>query len=284
MSETAAPDSKNPDAGPSGGAGHSGGRGGEEVVVFITRRGGHCAECGAEILGGAMIRMLKDQPLCLECADLGHLEFLPRGHTALTRRATKYSSLRAVVVQWSRSRQHYERQGILVTTEAINRAEADCLEDADVRARQRVRAAARREGLEATYAASVAAAIGAAFPGCPPTEAEQIAGWTCRKHSGRVGRSAAAKDLDPQALRLAVIAHLRHTHTDYDALLMRHGDREAARASVRPEIDRWLTRWESRGAPDGASRPDPGGGGLERITPVMAVRSTPVRSGGHRVD
>ena len=85
------------------------------------------------------------------------------------------------------------------------------------------------------------------FPGCPPAEAAQIAAWTCRKHSGRVGRSAAAKELDPQALRLAVIAHIRHEHTGYDKLLMDDCDRTKARQQVRGKIEQVLARWE-RGA------------------------------------
>ena len=220
----------------------------EDIVVFHARRDGKCAECGEEFFDGSMIRMEKDQPHCLDCADLGHLEYLSRGNTALTRRATKYSPLRAVVVQWSRARNHYERQGILVTAEAIDRAEKECLEDADARERQRERAAERREGVEAAYLASVTAALRAAFPGCPFKEVEQIAAWTCQKYSGRVGRSAAAKELDPQALKLAVIAHIRHEHTGYDRQLMQHGDRALARQFVRPEIDRILAQWESSSA------------------------------------
>lgn len=219
----------------------------EDIVVILTRREGKCAECGTEFFDGSMIRMLKDQPHCLDCADLGHLEFLTRGNTALTRRATKHSPLRAVVVQWARARQRYERQGILVTTEAIDRAEKECLEDAGVRERQRARAAERREGTETAYSANVTAVIRTMFPGCPTGDIEAITAWTCQKHSGRVGRSAAAKALDPQALKLAVIAHIRHEHTGYDRLLMRHGDRESARAAVRPEIDHILRQWERSG-------------------------------------
>ena len=65
-----------------------------------------------------------------------------------------------------------------------------------------------------------------------------------RKYSGRVGRSAAAKDLDPQAIRLAVIAHIRHSHTNYDELLMETGHRQFARDQVRAQIDEVLARWE----------------------------------------
>jgi hypothetical protein len=64
------------------------------------------------------------QPLCLPCARLGDLEFLPAGDAALTRRATKYSARTAVVVRFSKSRGRCERQGILVEKPAIEKAEA----------------------------------------------------------------------------------------------------------------------------------------------------------------
>ena len=76
-----------------------------------------------------------DQPLCLRCADLDHLVFLPRGNTALTRRASKHSTLRAVVVQFSRTRKRYERQSVLVEEAALERAEQECLADAEARGR-----------------------------------------------------------------------------------------------------------------------------------------------------
>jgi len=218
----------------------------EDIVVFITRQEGKCAECGKELFKGNWIRLEKEQPLCLACADLAHLEYLPRGNTALTRRATKYSPLRAVVVQWSRARQHYERPGIMVTPAAIRRAEEECLADAELRERRRASAAEKKgEEQEPAYVAAVTEAIRVAYPGCPASEAEQIAAWTCEKHSGRVGRSAAAKEFDPAALRLAVVAHIRHEHTRYDALLMRSGDRALARETVRSEIERILQRWQT---------------------------------------
>jgi hypothetical protein len=217
----------------------------DEIVVFIIRRDAICAECGEELGKGRWIRLENNQPLCLSCADLAHLEFLPSGNTALTRRATKHSPLRAVVVQWARARKRYERQGILVTPNAIERAEAECLADEDLRARQRERAAVRRQVEDREYQAAVAAKLRELFSGCPRQEAERIAAWTCQKYSERVGRSAAAKEFDPQALRLAVIAHIRHEQTRYDELLMKHGDRQLARAEVSAEIDRVLSRWEA---------------------------------------
>ena len=87
-----------------------------------------------------MIMLNKERkPLWLACADLDHLEYLSRGNTALTRRATWYSRLRAVVVQRSRTRNHHEPKGILAEPKAIERAEAECLGDADRRESLRAR-------------------------------------------------------------------------------------------------------------------------------------------------
>ncbi|HET6561633.1 MAG TPA: DUF2293 domain-containing protein, partial [Marmoricola sp.] len=67
--------------------------------------------------------MEDEAPKCMECADLGHLEYLPAGSSALTRRAAKLSRETAVVVRWSRSRKRYERQGILAERAALEEAE-----------------------------------------------------------------------------------------------------------------------------------------------------------------
>jgi hypothetical protein len=221
---------------------------GNEIVVFMIRRDSKCEECGSALFDGNLLRMEENRPLCLDCADLGHLEFLPSDNMALTRRATKYSPLRAVVVRWSRTRNRYEHLGILVAPAAIERAEAECLADEDRRARQRERAAVRREAGDREYAAAFTAKLREFYPGCPADEAERIAAWTCRKHSGRVGRSAAAKEFDAQAIRLAIVASIRHEHTRYDELLMRNGDRQSAREAVAADIERVLARWKGAAA------------------------------------
>lgn len=199
--------------------------------------------------------MDKERALCLDCGDLGHLEFLPRGDAALTRRASKYSELRAVVLQWSRSRRRYERQGVLVAPEAIRKAEEECLADAGLRELRRQHEAVLRAAADREYVAAVAEKLGEMFPGCPLAEREQIAAHACAKYSGRVGRSAAARDFDPQAFRLAVIAHVRHCHTSYDRLLARGADRHEARAAVRLKIEDILARWETGIATSPVAKP-----------------------------
>ncbi|HEX3447491.1 MAG TPA: DUF2293 domain-containing protein, partial [Isosphaeraceae bacterium] len=88
-----------------------------------------------------------------------------------------------------------------------------------------------------------ASAIRAQYPKCPATEATQIAEHACRKYSGRVGRTAAAKELSPEAIRMAVIAHIRHAHTNYDELLARYADRDLARQRVRDKVSAILGDW-----------------------------------------
>ena len=91
--------------------------------------------------------------LCLACADLDHLVFLAADNTALTRRAKKHSTLSAVVLEWSRTRERYERQGLLVEEAALAQAEGECLADADARERRRARATERRAEEDQEYVA-----------------------------------------------------------------------------------------------------------------------------------
>jgi hypothetical protein len=215
----------------------------DEIVVFWTLRDSKCAECHNEIGKGAFLRLERDQPYCVECADLDHLEFLPSGDAALTRRARKYSTLSAVVVRFSRSRGRYERQGLLVEEAAVKRAEEECTTDDERRRRARARAALSREKADARHVTEFTDRLLARFPGCPADEAERIASHACAKYSGRVGRSAAAKEFDPEAITLAVRAHVRHGHSGYDNLLARGLARHEAREAVAADVAAVLRRW-----------------------------------------
>jgi hypothetical protein len=221
------------------------GRRDDEIVVFWVVRPSECSECGSEWPKGSLLRLEQEKALCMGCADFDHLEFLPSGEPTITRRAGKYSKLRAVVVRWSRSRKRYERQGILAEPAAIARVEEESLADADLRARRQARAAERRAVEDEEYVAAFACAIRAQFPGCPPGEETEIARHACRKYSGRVGRTAAAKEFDPEVIRLAVAAHIRHVHTDYDELLGEFGDRQMARERVHLRVAAILDEWRS---------------------------------------
>ena len=58
-----------------------------------------------------------------------------------------------------------------------------------------------------------------------------------------MGRSAAAKSFDEEAIRLAVVAHVRHRETSYDTLLATGHDRWDARAQVEGAVARVLDQW-----------------------------------------
>jgi hypothetical protein len=212
-----------------------------DLVVVQPVKDFTCAECG--VTAGDPLIMDDKGPLCMTCADMDHLVFLASGNAALTRRSKKASRLSAVVVRWSKSRKRYERQGILIEEAALEQAEQECLADEDVRARRRERDAGRRAEQDVAFQAEFAAEIGRMYPGCPEDRAGAIAAHAAVRGSGRVGRSAAARALDPRAITLAVVASVRHEDTDYDSLLMSGVPREQARERIRQVIDRVLTSW-----------------------------------------
>jgi hypothetical protein len=215
-----------------------------KLTVFITTGEATCEECGESLGRHAWIILTEDKKaLCLACADLEHLLFLAAGDTALTRRSRKYSTLAAVVVKWSRARKRYERQGLLIEAAALAQAEQECLADSDVRARRREREAVRRAELDEQYVAQFAGRVRELYPGCPPGRETAIAEHACLKYSDRVGRSASAKNLEAPAIRLAVIAHIRHAETNYDDLLAGGLPRQVARAEVAEAIEQVLQGW-----------------------------------------
>jgi hypothetical protein len=216
----------------------------EDLKVFITSRESKCDDCKEELGRQAWITLTEEkEAVCLSCADLDHLVFLPSGDAALTRRARKPSALCAIVLKWRRTRRRYERQGILVEEAAIRQAETECLADEDARAQRRVREADRRAELDLAYVRQFAARIRQLYPKCPARTAAAIAEHACAKYSGRVGRSAAAKALDEHAVRLAVVAHVRHVETPYDGLLMNGWARVEARRQVEDAVQAVLAKW-----------------------------------------
>jgi hypothetical protein len=218
---------------------------GNELKVFISTRESKCGECNEDLRRQAWITLdEKKGALCLSCADLDHLVFLPSGDAALTRRSGKHSKLSAVVLKWSRARKRYERQGLLVENEALERAEDDCVADEEARQAARARAAIRRAELDQEYIRRFAARVREVYPYCPKDREDVIAEHACRKYSGRVGRIAAAKALDVEAVRLAVAAHARHAETEYDELLLRGLERLYAREKIHAELDDILEKWE----------------------------------------
>lgn len=218
----------------------SGERSTTDIVVIQPHKAFTCESCGGP---DDMLTMENDQALCLSCADLAHLIYLPSGDATLTRRARRLSALSAVVVRFSRARRRYERQGTLVEAEALGQAEEQCLGDAELRAHRRARDEVRRAEHDVVFQREFADEIQRLFPRCPPERASAIAAHTGTRGSGRVGRSGAGRAFDETAVTAAVVASIRHTDTAYDELLMSGVARLDARDQVRADIDAALQQW-----------------------------------------
>ena len=136
-----------------------------------------------------------------------------------------------------------ERQGLLIEEHARKKAESECPADAEMRAQRKAREAERLADQDEALARSMADGIRRLFPRRPPEEAEAIARHTTLRRSDRVGRTAAAKEMEERSLVLAVVAAIRPGRTRYDDLLMGGIGRSKARATVRGEADRILADW-----------------------------------------
>ncbi|MFI6462149.1 DUF2293 domain-containing protein [Streptomyces sp. NPDC050528] len=222
-------------------------RSGLLVVQPLRKR--NCAECRRGPL--PLLVVEGGVPRCLDCVDLGHLVFLPRGDTALTRRAREESALSAVVVRFNRRRSRYERQGVLVEEAGLARAEARCLADAEARRRRRVRDAGRRAAEDVRFTEAFAAEIRRLFPGCPEARARAVAAHASARGSGRVGRSAAGRALSEGAVVSAVVASVRHVDTPYDQLLMSGVPRHEARRRISVGVEGVLRGWREGGVRTG---------------------------------
>jgi hypothetical protein len=120
-------------------------------------------------------------------------------------------------------------------------------EESEARRRASREAAGRaRERRHELHLAAATNRILEMYPGMPNREAASVAERAFEVGSGRVGR---AGDLDLDAkLRLAVQAHARHAHTEYDRLLDVM-DREDARAAIRGDVAATIRDWERPPAP-----------------------------------
>jgi hypothetical protein len=67
-----------------------------------------------------------------------------------------------------RNSKRYERQGLLVEDEALERAEKECADDDNARKLARARAAGRRAELDLEYIRSFAGRVREIYRFCPP--------------------------------------------------------------------------------------------------------------------
>lgn len=213
------------------------------MEVYQRHLHNQCIKCNSELSSSDRITKTIDGAVCLKCSGLDHLDFLHPGDACLTRRSKKISKISAVVLEYSKSRKRYERKGILVEKNAILKATEECEADKDKREKKNIIQAKRREKQEKEFIANFAERIREIYPNAPNDVEFSIAFHACEKYSGRVGRSSMAKQLENEAIRRAVIAHIRHTETNYDEIILTSLNKSDARDMVSGVIQDVLKKW-----------------------------------------
>ena len=97
-----------------------------ELTVFQIRHDSRCSQCGMELLRGSLLLMEQDRPLCMSCSGFNGFVYLPAGNPKFSRLVKQWSGRYAVVVEFSRARRRYERQGLLVGKSAFDQARSAC--------------------------------------------------------------------------------------------------------------------------------------------------------------
>ncbi|MFO0800183.1 MAG: DUF2293 domain-containing protein [Gemmataceae bacterium] len=165
------------------------------------------------------------------------------GNTFKTKRAKQLAAEQGVKVftrmekrgRFTRAAEYLIPSDILAAVEAEARAtEAE-------RAAKRVAGQRARAKAHVRELAQVADLIRTLYPAIPAGEAERVADHACEVGSGRVGRAGGLSA--EQKVVLAVRAHVRHEHTEYDDLLDGGWDKDDARERVADRINAVLARW-----------------------------------------
>lgn len=101
----------------------------KESPVYSLIRASRCFNCDGKQEPGSIVKIEpgKDEReiLCRKCANLQEMEFLRSGNAKVTQMAKKYSQRVVVVMQWSELWKTYERIGLLVEPQAIDRIEKE---------------------------------------------------------------------------------------------------------------------------------------------------------------
>lgn len=96
-------------------------------ALFALSRNSRCHGCDTKLLVDVIVKLNhKDndevEAFCLKCSRLDELVVLKSGNAQVTRLAKKYSKQHFVIMKWSELWKTYERQGLLVESEALERA------------------------------------------------------------------------------------------------------------------------------------------------------------------
>lgn len=218
-----------------------------ELSVFYTKKEKlKCKKCNTAIKKGERFVAEDENKLgsCFTCSPFVSYTFLPSGDVAMTRRSKKHSAMCGVLLEWNQRRKRFERRGQFVEAIAIAKAKKECEEDKTKREEKNRKAAIVRVEQDKIYIHDFSIAIKERYPNCPQDRQNEIALHACEKYSGRVGRTAKAKDFDADMIDLAVEAHIRHAETNYDNMFGKGSTKKEIRASIKGKIERIKMSWK----------------------------------------
>ena len=195
------------------------------------------------IVSGDSLEHLKSDDGTVVVLPEGFVE-VPTGDTFLTRTIKKSTPIVYVHVRW-KSKRRYSRFGIIAPEAVVLAARKEAERTKEARKKLRETARARSEAREETRRIQVEAKMREKFPGMPEDEISEVVEGAFEVGSGRVGRNTSLGDAEK--INLAVWAHIRHSHTNYDELLKEEGyDRELARFQLEEEIEAIYGQWRKR--------------------------------------
>lgn len=214
--------------------------------IFLTKKEKlKCSSCNKRIAKGQafVAESEKHRGTCFACSPFVNAAFLKPGNAALTRRSKKFSSYCGVLFEWNARRKRFQRKGQYVEAEAITKAQESCAKDEKERALKNEKAAVKRAEQDKIYILEFSKAIRERYPNCPNNRELAIAKHACEKHSGRVGRTAKAKEFDTKMIDLAVEAHIRHVETNYDHQFGSGKTKRMIRTDVKPYVVSVMRKW-----------------------------------------
>lgn len=162
--------------------------------------------------------------------------FVPKGNVYITKHCRKktHEADKALYVVLDEKN---KRVGLRCPTYIYHKV----MEQHRATAAQRAEAVQKRDAaIEGTFEE----AIMKLFPKIPSVEIPQVLKHSLKKHSRRVGRTSTVALQD--RVRLAVRAHIRHVHTDYDQLLKQGVSRLDAREQVWHRLNEVARQWGGR--------------------------------------
>jgi hypothetical protein len=217
--------------------------------IYLTKKETlKCSSCKKPIgYGQAYVAETENhRGTCFNCSPFVKAHFLKPGNAALTRRSKKHSAYCGILFSWNKRRKRFERKGQYVEAKAIVMAEMECEEDEKKRAIKNEKAAVIRATQDKIYIEEFSKAIRSLYPNCPKNRENAIAKHACEKYSGRVGRTADAKQFDKGMIDLAVEAHIRHKETNYDSQFNKGKTKRLIRLDVKQDITKVLQKWSEK--------------------------------------